>query len=62
MKNRHKIAIITSIIFCTWVGITAPSVCVFIDGPSPDWLGSNHGCGPLITYELQKYFGILWYH
>ena len=61
MKSRHKIAIITSIAFCAWVGIAAPGVCVFTDGPSPDWLGSNDGCDPLVTYELQKYFGILWY-
>ena len=60
MKTRYKILIVISIIFVSWTGVTAPNMCIFVDGPTPDWLGSHNGCGPLVTYEIQNYFGILW--
>ncbi len=61
MRTRFKIIIIISIIFAVWIGVTASNVCIFVNGPTPDWLGSHNGCGPYVTYEIQKYFGILWY-
>lgn len=61
MKIRTKIIIITSLIFVSWLGLSSSSTCIFVDGPQPDWFGSDNGCGPYITYEIQKYFGILWY-
>lgn len=60
MKTRYKISIVISIIFVSWIGVSASNTCIFSDGPTPDWLGSHNGCGPLITYEIQNYFGILW--
>lgn len=61
MKTITKILLVISLIFIFWIGITAPSMCIFVDGSTPGWLGSHYGCGPVITYEIQKYFGILWY-
>ncbi len=61
MKTRYNIIILISVIFVVWIGASISNVCIFVDGPTPDWLGSHNGCGPLITYEIQKYFRILWY-
>ena len=36
-------------------------MCIFVDGPQSSWLGSDNACGPTVTYEFQRYFGILWY-
>lgn len=55
------ITILVSAGFVAWIGLTAPGVCIFAVGPQPSWLGSHGGCGPVVTYEFQKYFGILWY-
>ena len=27
----------------------------------PSWPGPDGVCSPMVTYEFQKYFGILWY-
>ena len=48
-------------IFVTLVSVSASSVCIFVDGPTPHWLGSNNGCEPYVTYEIQKHFGIFWH-
>ena len=61
MNGKYKIAIIISAIFVVWMGVTGPNMCLFIDGPTPVWLGSQDGCGPRVTYEIQKSFGILGY-
>ncbi len=61
MKTKYKIIIVISLIFVGWMGVTGPGMCIFVDGPQPDWLGSDNGCGPSVTYEIQKFFGILWY-
>ena len=61
MKTRYKIIIVISLIFVGWMGVTGHGMCIFVDGQQPDWLGSDNGCGPSITYEIQKFFGILWY-
>ena len=61
MNGKYKIAIIISAIFVVWVGVTGPNMCLFVDGPTPVWLGSQGGCGPTVTYEIQKSFGILGY-
>lgn len=61
MKRIYKIAILASAGFVTWIGLTGPEICIFVDGPQPNWLGSDNGCGPMATYEFQRYFGILWY-
>ena len=61
MKTRTKIIIIISVIFVVWIGVTSFGVCILVDGSTPDWLGSQGGCGPYVTYEIQKYFGLLWY-
>ena len=62
MNGKYKIAIIIiSAIFVVWIGITGANICVFTAGPTPIWLGSHSGCGPYITHEIQKNFGILGY-
>ncbi|MCE2498833.1 MAG: hypothetical protein J4F28_07605 [Nitrosopumilaceae archaeon] len=61
MKRRYKIAILVSAGFVAWIGLTGPDICIFVAGPQPSWLGSDNACGPMVTYEFQKYFGILWY-
>jgi len=61
MKIKYKFIIVVSIIFVVWMGMTTANVCIFVDGPTPNWLGSHDGCGPMSTYEIQKYFGIFWY-
>ncbi|MGY5149690.1 MAG: hypothetical protein ACW9W3_06475 [Candidatus Nitrosopumilus sp. bin_68KS] len=61
MKTRYKIVILISIILIVWIGVTVPGLCIFVDGSTPNWLGSHGGCGPYVTYEIQRYFGILWY-
>ena len=61
MNGKYKIAIIISAIFVVWMGVTGPNMCLFVDGPTPVWLGSQGGCGPTVTYEIQKSFGILGY-
>ena len=43
------------------MGVTGPNMCLFVDGPTPVWLGSHSGCGPYVTYEIQRSFGILGY-
>jgi len=61
LKRRYKIAILASAGFAAWAGLTGPGMCIFVDGPQPSWLGSDNGCGPVVTYEFQKHFGILWH-
>ncbi|AJW70340.1 hypothetical protein [Nitrosopumilus adriaticus] len=61
MKTRYKVIITGSVIFAVWIGVSVTGICIFVDGETPDWLGSQNGCGPYLTYEIQKYFGILWY-
>ena len=61
MKRRYKIAMLASAGFVAWIGLAGSHVCILVAGPQPSWLGSDNGCGPLVTYEFQKYFGILWY-
>jgi len=62
MKSKYKILILIFIIFVSWMSMAASQICIFVDGPTPNWLGSHNGCGPFVTYEIQKYFGILWYN
>ncbi len=61
MKTRIKIIIVISLIFVSWIGVTGHGVCILVDGPTPSSLGSHGGCGPYVTYEIQKYFEILWH-
>ena len=61
MKTICKIGILISITFVMWASVSISNVCIFVDGPTPHWLGPNNGCGPYVTYEIQKHFGILWY-
>lgn len=61
LKGRYKVAILVSAGFVAWIGLAGSHVCILVAGPQPSWLGSYGGCGPLVTYEFQKYFGILWY-
>ena len=61
MNGKYKIAIIISAIFVVWMGVTGPNMCLFVDGPTPVWLGSHSGCGPYVPYEIQRSFGILGY-
>lgn len=61
MRGRYKTAILVSAGLVAWIGLAGPGVCIFVDGPQPSWMGSDGTCGPMVTYEFQKYFGILWY-
>lgn len=61
MKRRYKIAILVSAGFVAWIGLTGNDMCILVAGPQPSWLGSDNACGPVVTYELQRYFGILWH-
>lgn len=61
MKTRYKITLIVfGISLAIIIGMTSGTTCILVDGTPPGWLGSENGCGPLLTYEIQKYFEILW--
>lgn len=59
MKTKFKLVIISSIVLVSIITITGGTTCVF-DVEDRNWLGSENGCGPSITYAIQNYFGIFW--
>ncbi|MCE2505579.1 MAG: hypothetical protein J4F36_03705 [Nitrosopumilaceae archaeon] len=55
MKSRYKITIIGIIVFAVYVALSSWQVCILKSG-FQEWIGSNGGCGPRITFELQRFF------
>jgi hypothetical protein len=55
MKTRYKIVIISVVFFVAYVSLTSSTTCVFTS-EQYEWLGSNNGCGPTITLEMQRFF------
>ena len=55
MKTRYKISIVATIIFGVYFALASWQVCIF-STESQEWLGSHGGCGPGITFAIQRFF------
>ncbi len=61
MKTLHLVIIIviTGVLFMI-VMMSGETCIVVVKGSPNNWLGSTDGCGPTLTYEIHRYFGIFW--
>ncbi len=61
MKTKNKILVAVGLFTSVLIVSMGAGTCILVaEGAPNDWLGSNNGCGPMLTYIIHDYFGIFW--